>query len=373
MGRREPRSSFGTGFARIALAGLVTAGLVLSTTPVSASATAPFGFVGVSAEEVFWTNDAEQEQQLSLMQANGITELRQIIRWSNIEQVRGQPQWGLYDRIMLAAARHNIRILPIVGGEVPWATSRPPGDTRNCLFPPRNNADLANHLRQVVGRYGPGGELWRAHPELAGFALERYQIWNEANTDTFWACKRNAKAYTELARVAANAIHDVDPDARIITTGAPAKHGGDFLRRMFKRGAKKIFDELALHPYKKDADAVLAEVREARKLLNELGAKKWKLRVSEFGWATGGPPEKPHTTDETRQGRLVKSTLTKLGAERDKLKLSGVAYYAWRDAPPPSASHGGNDYWGLYTGLLRLDGTPKPALNAVLKASRAIK
>jgi len=155
------RSSFGTRFARAVLAGLVTAALGLSTTPVTASANAPFGFIGVNAEEVFWDTDAYQEQMLSQMQANGITELRQIVRWSNIEQVRGQPQWGLYDRIALAAARHNIRLLPIVGGEVPWATSRPPGDERRCLFPPRNNADLADHLRQVVARYGPNARSGR--------------------------------------------------------------------------------------------------------------------------------------------------------------------------------------------------------------------
>ena len=68
MGRREPRSSFGIRFARIALAGLVTAGLGLSTTPVTATADAPFGFMGVSAEEVFWQSDAEQNQNLAAMQ-----------------------------------------------------------------------------------------------------------------------------------------------------------------------------------------------------------------------------------------------------------------------------------------------------------------
>ncbi len=369
MGRREPRSSFGIRFARIALAGLVTVGLGLSTTPVTATADAPFGFMGVSAEEVFWQSDAEQNQNLAAMQANGITELRQIIRWSNIEPVQGALDWHFYDRILVAAARHNMRVLPIIGGEVPWATSRPPGDTRNCLFPPRDNATFAAFMRLVVQRYGPSGTLWNAHPELSGFALTRWQVWNEANTDTFWGCKRNAVAYMKLAKAAANAIHEVDPDANIITTGAPVKHHGDFLRKMFEHGAKGVFDAIALHPYKKDADAVLAEVRQARELVDDLGAKKWKLRVTEFGWATSGPPEKPHTTDEARQGRLVKNTLTKLAAQRDKLKLTGVDYYQWRDVDPL----GGHDYWGLHTGLLRLDGSPKPALNAVVEASRAIK
>ena len=116
-----------------------------------------------------------------------------------------------------------------------------------------------------------------------------------------------------------------------------------------------------------------AEVKKARELLNDLDAKGWKIRISEFGWATSGPPHKTHTVDEARQARLIKNTLTKLGAQRDKLKLTGVSYYAWRDAPPPTDVGGGADYWGLHTGLMRTDQTPKPALNAVLEASRAVK
>jgi GH35 family endo-1,4-beta-xylanase len=367
------RSSFGTRFARIALAGVVTAGLGLPTTPVTASADAPFGFVGVNAEEVTWASGAVQDEQLALMQAHGITELRVIVRWSYIEQVRGVYNWSLIDAITLAAARHNIRVLPIVGGETAWASSRPPSDERRCLFPPADNQTFAGFMRLVVARYGPGGELWRAHPEVPQYPLTSWQIWNEQNTDTFWACKRSAAAYTELARVTANAIHDVDPDAAIITGGAPNKHGGDYLREMMKNGARKVFDGIALHPYKKDADAIVAEVKKARELLNDLDAKRWKIRVTEFGWATSGPFHKTHSVDEAKQARLIRNTLTKLAAQRDRLKLTGVAYYAWRDAPPPTDVGGGSDYWGLHTGLLRLDATPKPALNAVLEASRAIK
>ena len=134
------------------------------------------------------------------------------------------------------------------------------------------------------------------------YPLTSWQIWNEQNTDTFWACKRNAKAFTALARVTANAIHDVDPGATIITGGAPNKHGGNYLRQMVKNGAKGIFDEVALHPYKKDADAVLAELRKARDLLNELGFKRWKMRVTEYGWATSGPHHKTHSANEAKHG-----------------------------------------------------------------------
>ena len=355
---------------RLALcASLVVAGLAL---PASAPADAPFGFIGVSAEEVYWDAGAEQDRRLGQMRANGITELRQIIRWSDIEQVQGFYDWRLLDALILAAARHDMRVLPITGGEVPWATSRPPGDERRCLFPPRDNADYANHLRQVVGRYGPGGVLWQANPELAGYAITRWQIWNEPNTDTFWACKHNAKAYMKLSKAAANAIHGIDPDASIITGGSPATQGGDFLRKMVKNGAKGVFDALAIHEYQKTADDVVAELRKARGLLNDLGLKKWKLRVTEFGWATGGPFHPKHTVDEAKQGRLVKNTIVKLAAERKRLKLKSLDHYQWRDMPVPTDFSGGSDFWGLHTGLLRRDGTAKPALGAVAQASRAI-
>ena len=347
------------------------AGLVLATAPSPASATAPFGFIGVNAEDVFVGDDAYQERMLTQMQANGITEIRQIWRWAYVEQVRGALDWSLLDRLTLAAAAHNIRVLPLVGGEVPWATSRPPGNEERCLFPPRDNADFATWMREVVARYGPGGELWRQHPELAQYALTRYEIWNEPNLGKFWACKPDASDYVALARAASQAIHEVDPGAEIISAGAPSKHGGEYLRKMFKAGARKVFDGFALHSYKRSADDVLDEIRKARDLLADLNAKKWKVYVTEFGWATGGPPS-GHTVDESKQGRLIKSTYVKLAEQRKKLKIASVDYYAWRDAPPPTDFGGGPDYWGLHTGLLRVDGTPKPALNAVLKASTAI-
>jgi hypothetical protein len=336
------------------------------------AAAAPYGFVGVSAEEVYWASGADRAAALSSMRANGITELRQIIRWSDIEQVQGVNEWRLLDDLVRDAARHDVRVLPILGGEVPWATSRPQGDDRRCLFPPRDNGDFAQHVRQVVGRYGPGGVLWQQHPELASYAIKSWQVWNEPNTDTFWRCDENAKAYMKLAKVAAAAVRQVFPGAYVITGGSPNKQGGDFLRAMVKNGAKSIFDAVAVHQYKADAKQMLAELRDLRDLLAELGVKKWKLRVTEWGWATGGPHHKVHTVSESRQAKLVKNTLLKVGAARKELKLKSLDHYQWRDMPVPTDFGGGGDYWGLHTGLLRLNGTPKPALAAFGEAARAI-
>ena len=41
-------------------------------------------------------------------------------------------------------------------------------------------------------------------------------------------------------------------------------------------------------------------------------------------------------------------------------------YFNWRDV---SAAPGARDHWGLHTGLLRQDGSPKPALEALRQAA----
>ena len=248
-----------------------------------------------------------------------------------------------------------------------------PGNDQRCLFPPRDNTTFANWMRLVVERYGPGGELWDQHPELARYALDRWQIWNEPNKTKFWACKPNPKAYVNLAREAAHAIHAVDPGATIIMAGAPREgKPGEYLRKVFKNGAKKVFDRFALHAYKKDADAVVAEVKKAREILADLGAAKWKLMITEFGWATGFPPG-DHTSVTTRasgpadQEHAHEAGRTAPEAQDQFGQLLRVARRAATDD-----FGGGPDYWGLHTGLLRVDGSAKPALEGMAKASAAI-
>jgi hypothetical protein len=176
----------------------------------------------------------------------------------------------------------------------------------------------------------------------------------------------------KLAKVAAAAVRQVFPGAYVITGGSPNKQGGDFLRAMVKHGAKSVFDAVAIHQYKVDAKQMLAELRDVRELLAELKLKAWKLRVTEWGWATGGPFHVKHTVDEAKHARLVRNTLTKLGDARKELKLKSLDHYQWRDMPVPTDFGGGGDYWGLHTGLLRLDGSAKPALSAFGEAARQL-
>jgi hypothetical protein len=346
------------------------AAAVLAAGP--ARADAPFGFIGMNAEDVYAGSDAYQEQMLFTMQAYGVTVLRQNFRWGYTEIARGVFDWTQLDRFVLAAARHGIRVLPLLYGETPWATSRPPGNEDRCAYPPKKNSDFGNWVGQVAARYGRTGQLWREHPDLSHQAITAYEIWNEPNKSNFWKCKPDAKAYVALARAASNAIRVVDPKAYIISAGSPVinKSPGKYLKAMFKHGAKDVFNAVALHPYEPDSTELLNLVKDARKVIDDQGAKSWKLVITEFGWATAGPKAEGKTVNESKQATLVENSFTKMGKERKKLKIASAIYYAWHDLPP---AVGQDDYWGLHTGILRPNDTAKPSLDAVVRASREIK
>jgi len=91
--------------------------------------------------------------------------------------------------------------------------------------------------------------------------------------------------------------------------------------------------------------------------------------VSELGWASGGLSRRALVVGERGQAALIRGTMRRLAQLRAKLRLDGVFYFNWRDASPPG---GAGDHWGQHTGLLREDGSPKPALAALTETVRAL-
>jgi hypothetical protein len=175
-----------------------------------------------------------------------------------------------------------------------------------------------------------------------------------------------------LALAAGRAIKRVDPGAEIVSAGlAESRLGVPFdryLRGMYAAGARGAFDVLAIHPFARDEAGVLGAVEHARRLLASAGTSP-TIWVTELGWATRGPASS-FTVGERRQAALIERTLGALAARRRELGLRGVVYFDWKDAPPYA---GGRDFFGLHTGLLRRDGTPKPGLAAYQRAARSVR
>ncbi|MDQ4130480.1 MAG: hypothetical protein M3133_05750, partial [Actinomycetota bacterium] len=195
-----------------------------------------------------------------------------------------------------------------------------------------------------------------------------WQVWNEPNTETFWRSGPDPVDYTDLLGAASAAIRREDPGAEVVTAGISSSRRGiplaDFVAGMYRAGAPSAFDTLAIHPYAAECREAVALAERTRRLMDREGDAS-PMRITELGWSTGGPPSR-FRSGEHGQARRLRCALAKLGRRGRRLGLSGLAYYNWRDWPPPL---GRKDFWGRHTGLLRADASPKPALHVFREAA----
>ena len=348
---------------RLLIAGLA----VLLLAPASAvHAQAPPGFVGMTAEDVFAGSSGYRARTLATQRESGVELLRQKFDWATIERRRGRYGLRSYDVFVLAAARHGIRVLPILFNAPRFYTRRH-GD---AACPPRRVARMASFAEVLVRRYGPGGSLWRRHPGVPELPITSWQIWNEPNLRVYWCGRPRASAYARMLRVVGASIEQLDPGAEIVTAGLPASELTGtiplprYIRQLYRAGARGSFTTLAINSYARNR-AELAELLGATR--RELSARGDRARiwVTELGWGDRGPRHR-FIVGSRGQARRITTSYAYIRRHWQSLGLRGVVYYSWRDSRPYPPKY--KDLWGLHTGLLRRDGSPKPAYDAFRRA-----
>jgi hypothetical protein len=326
----------------------------------SASATLPPDFFGVYSEDAFTLRDEARSATLRTQRETGYGMVRLPLDWSTIQPDPDRWVWTGHDDFVLDAARAGMRILPFLVQSPGWARE-PEKAAAAGIWPPQFPDYIIDFATAAAARYGPGGKLWRDHPDVPYLPIRAWQIWNEPNITPFWPDGPNPVAYTRLLASAALGIRSVDPGAEIVAAGmpdSPAFPASHFLSEMYDAGAGEVFDTAAVHPYARTPDGTAWRVRKVVEVVAEHGddARVW---ATEFGWATGGSAAE-HVVDENAQADHLSRALTLLGRDRAGLRLRGIATYSWRD----SVGSG----WMAHAGLRRLDNSPKPALFAVRAA-----
>jgi hypothetical protein len=334
--------------------------------------TPPSSFVGVVADDVYDGPPAYRDRTLARIRASGAGLIRQTFDWSAIETAPGKYDFSGLDRYVAAVAGQRLRLLPILFRPPRFRSSAPERGAKRGVYPPEHPEDLGRFAAALVHRYGPQGDFWREHGDLPALPIRDWQVWNEPNFPFYWPSGPDPAAYVRLLRATGGAIHSVDPGAKVVSAGLASSHQGvpfdRFVEGMYAHGAKEALDVFALHPYAVDVPGVVNAADHTRELLAHLGHAP-PIWVTELGWATGGPSS-PFTVDETEQAGRVRRALGELARKRRALGLLGVVYFNWRDLPAP---RGGGDFFGFHTGLLREDGSAKPALEAFREAARRIQ
>src|SRR5919198_86667 len=254
---------------RPAILAVLTA-VLLVVAPAAQAATkprAPKGFFGVMWDRAALRGGAEhQEAQWALMRRSGVESARLVFSWAAMQPTpTGPDDYSRMDQRVAAAARHGIRVLPVVLYTPDWARRYPDRQAS----PPERPSDYAAFMARLVQRYGPGGTFWAEHPELHALPIRHWQIWNEPNFDFYWYTPEQggwAHEYAELLRQAKLAIRTEDPGAQIVLAGL-ADASWRVLSRAYGGGIRGAFDVASINIFTGRPGFVMAAVRLNRRVL----------------------------------------------------------------------------------------------------------
>jgi len=248
---------------------------------------------GLSTGEMLpWMSDEDLGNTLNSFVSLGAGWIRMDLSWGSIQPDSATAyDWKNIDRVVSAANARNLKVLPILAYTPAWA--RPSG-CNNDKCAPADPAKFAAFAAEAAKRYAPLG-------------VHTWEIWNEPNISVFWQPAPDAKAYSNLLKLASAAIKAKDAQAKIITAGlSPADTSGtdispiDFLTRIYQAGVASSFDAVGMHPYTypflaTDANPWSAWLQMSvtkpnlRSVMTQNGDSAKQIWITEVGAPTGGP------------------------------------------------------------------------------------
>lgn len=333
------------------------------------------GFVGLVSEDVFVAGPNYRTCALSSQAASGVAISRQVFDWASIERSKGRYDFSFYDAYVTALAAHRIRVLPILFNTPGFRASRSRRGGGRGAYAPRRYGDLGRFGAVLVRRYGPRGSFWRRNRHLPRLPIRSWQVWNEPNLQVYWPSGPSPSQYTRLLRATARAIKRADRGAEIVTAGLPNSRLAKvsltkFVAGLYRAGARSAFDTLAINPYSRSPGGVLSLVKRIRRLMDKSGDRRGRIWVTEFGWATAGPPSRFRVSERGQASRIA-ATLRSLHRARRRLRVRGAIYYNWRDNPPYPPLY--QDFFGLHTGLHFRDGRAKASQPAFQRVATRLR
>jgi hypothetical protein len=357
--------------------------VALSAPAEAAKRKVPFGFFGTVL--VTPMSGSQLDQQMALMARSGVEVARANFRWDELEPAQGVYNWASTDELVAAAARHRIHLLANAWLTPEWASSQPNGAPPAWRYPPRDPGLFGEFVSQLVKRYGPRGSFWAQNPSVPRVPIREWQIWNEQMAPWFWTNRPWQRSYTPLLKSAYRSIHRSDRGAKVVAGslvaigGGLVKRGGytqmDGIRDLYRAGARRYFDVIAIHPFTNVANSVkntiwqtLEILRRVRKTMRRHRDGRKPIIVTELTWpaALGKVPSASLLgLETTRRGQVarLKAIYPQLARERRKLRVTEAYWYAW--ATEYDANSQQSDVTFRFTGLTRFSGgvfSPMPLL-----------
>ena len=361
--------------SRIGIAAAIALGLaILSVVTPSVSARQMAGL----NTHLMWSDvsAADQDRQLEQIAATGAGITRVDIGWSSLqENSKGRyERWYLdrLDTLVDKAEQHGVQLLLTVTDSPCWASSAPESLKQGCegawwdrevqRYAPVDARDYADALVFLVRRYGDRVAAW--------------EIWNEPNIDYYFRSDDQPADYARIVKAAYPAAKAADPSATIIA-GSLAESPTEFVEALFDHGIGGNFDAFSLHPYAGDAspldplediwikNSFLRGPPAVRKVLLQHGEDK-PIWLSEYGWHTATIRDVTtwkNGVSEAKQALYIEQSLVQV---KQWPWVPVAIIYELQDEGTDRTDRNSN------FGLLRYDGTFKPAFEAFHRGALAL-
>jgi len=186
--------------------------------------------------------------------------------------------------------------------------------------------------------------------------VEAVMFWNEPNNKSHWAFELDPewRIYAEMVKRAACEVHSVNPQLTRVLGGI-SPIDPQFIANMRSQGVLEAVDAVAVHGFPLDWNhwQIANWPEKIASIQAETDLPIW---VSEVGVSSFG-------AEEVQEFGIMRSAELLVG------KVPRIHWYSLYDLPrewPATTRHreaeGSSYYRHFYMGLLREDGTPKPAL-----------
>jgi hypothetical protein len=175
---------------------------------------------------------ASQDTAASLIVNSHAKAVRIDVPWYAVEPARGSYdslRLGLLDAYVNRMSAAGIQVLMVVTDSPSWAS----GST-DIHMPPANDADYANFLGFLVGRY-------------VG-KVQAFEVWNEPNGGWAWT-NPDPVRYASLLKAAYTKAKSVNPSVTILAPSLSGPDQGAWLDKFYAQGTKGYFDAFSMHGY----------------------------------------------------------------------------------------------------------------------------
>jgi polysaccharide biosynthesis protein PslG len=325
-----------------------------------------------------WGHPTTTDRDLRLTSDAGLRWQKTLFQWREIEgRCKGCFDWSEADRVVKATSDAGLKLLVRIDFEPDWARADHAHNGR-----PDNLQDYADFVQAVANRYKPGSPYGH---------VDAIEIWNEPNLQREWGepiSPQSAANYVQMVKLAYRAIKSVSPSTLVVTAGLSptgwsddtARPDDQFLGWMFDAGLSGNYDVLGLHgnsqvsdptaapgsiPGLSDGSFYFRRVEQLRQIQVTKGDANKPIWLLEFGWTADAvhPAYAWFAVSETQKAQNL---LAAFQYARANWPWLGTMF-VWT-LPDPSWTPDREEYWWA---IANPDGSPRPALSAILAAAQA--